>query len=214
MPEKRKSRPRNKSNDTTLLTRDWIDAARKMLIRDGHGALKVDRLARECKVTRGGFYWRFKNQEDLQKRLLEEWRTTNTTPMLDALRSDGTPKERLDRTFHLWLEEKQFDPAFDRAIRAWAATSKKVAKVVHNMDNIRLEAFEEVYRDAGYSPMEAFIRARVTYFCQVGYYTLDIHESRKRRDELYAHYYVVLTGMSVPQEEIEKELRTSRVLSG
>ncbi len=97
--------------EDTLSTQDWIDAARRMLIRDGVGALKVDRLAKECKVTRGGFYWRFGSRQELLKRLLDEWRSKNTEPMLVALRGPGSPSDRLNRTFNLWLDEVQFDPA-------------------------------------------------------------------------------------------------------
>jgi hypothetical protein len=42
--------------------------------------------------------------------------------------------------------------------------------------------------------MDAHIRARVTYYHQVGYYALGIRESHKRRLNLMPRYVRALTG--------------------
>jgi AcrR family transcriptional regulator len=182
-------------NDQTLSTQDWIDAAKRMLIRDGVGALKVDRLAKECNVTRGGFYWRFKSREDLLDRLLDEWKRANTAIFLQVLDSDEPAGVRLQNATLLWLREDQFDPAFDAAVRAWATSSADVAAVVREIDDVRIEAFHRVFLDAGYVGNEALVRARVMYFQQVGYYTLGIKDPSERRYDLLADYYRLLTGL-------------------
>jgi AcrR family transcriptional regulator len=183
------------ANDQTLSTQDWIDAAKRMLIHDGVGALKVDRLAKACNVTRGGFYWRFKSREDLLDKLLDEWKQANTAPFLDVLNSSEPASVRLQAAVLLWLREDQFDPAFDAAVRAWATSSPKAAAVVREIDQVRIEAFHRVFLDAGYRDAEALVRARVMYFQQVGYYALGIHDPSERRLDLLEHYYRLLTGL-------------------
>jgi AcrR family transcriptional regulator len=185
--------------EATLSTQDWIDAARRMLIRDGVGALKIDRLAKECNVTRGGFYWRFKSREDLLAKLLEEWRRVNTSPMLEVFKDAGSPAQRLRDAAELWIREEEFDPMFDTAVRAWAATSTQAAAVVKEVDEIRIQAFRDVFVEAGYSDIEALVRARIFYFHQVGYYTLGLNESTERRHDLFEHYYRALTGLDWDQ---------------
>ena len=180
--------------EQTLSTQDWIDAARRMLIRDGIGALKIDRLARECGVTRGGFYWRFKSRGDLLAKLLDEWRNVNTQPLTEALRGPGTPAARLKRTFLLWVAEEAFDPMFDTAVRAWAATSKSVAAMVREVDDARIQALQDLFLDAADPDVEALVRARIIYFHQVGYYAMGIHEAQQRRHDLLPHYFKVLSG--------------------
>jgi hypothetical protein len=94
----------------------------------------------------------------------------------------------------LWLEERKYNPDYDAAIRAWSRVSPKVATVVHEIDDMRIDALKQLFVDAGYDDDEAFIRARITYFHQVGYYAMGVRESAKRREELSELYYRVLTG--------------------
>src|SRR5882762_4322755 len=55
----------------------WLEAAKVVLIEEGIGMVKVDRLARRLKVTRGGFYYHFKSHHALLEDLLKRWRTQN-----------------------------------------------------------------------------------------------------------------------------------------
>src|SRR5579863_5677371 len=71
---------------------DWIAAARAELIAAGVNAVKVGRLARRLRVTRGSFYWHFKSHEDLLHELLRSWEKTNTEPFERALTQSGAPQ--------------------------------------------------------------------------------------------------------------------------
>lgn len=180
----------------TLSTQDWIDVAKAMLIREGINAVKIDRLARECHVTRGGFYWRFKSRAELLDTLLEDWRRTNTTPILTALSKPGLPSERFERLVRLWIEEQDYSPEYDTAVRNWAIIDPRVADAVHEVDNQRVEALRLLFLDFGFEGDEALVRARITYYHQVGYYTMGICESDPRRNALSSLYTRVLTGVS------------------
>jgi AcrR family transcriptional regulator len=181
-------------NAETLSTRDWLDAAKTLLIREGVESVKIDRIARECGVTRGGFYWRFRGRSDLLAQLLEEWSRTNTAPLLDVLAAEGPVSERFAAAASLWINEEEFDPRFDAAVRNWALTSSEAAQAVRAVDALRINAFYRLFLDAGLSDDEALVRARITYFHQIGYYTLHIAESAEERRRLSTLYYKVLTG--------------------
>ena len=71
----RKSRIREAENVGNLSREDWIEAAWQMLGRGGLDRVNVDALAKELKVTRGSFYWHFKNRDDLIKAILDYWNT-------------------------------------------------------------------------------------------------------------------------------------------
>jgi len=63
----------DKTATTKRLTRDdWIDNARKVLVASGIEEVKVDRLARRMRVTRGSFYWHFEHRKDLLDALLSD----------------------------------------------------------------------------------------------------------------------------------------------
>jgi len=181
-----------------LSTQDWIDVARAMLLKEGVNSVKIDRLARECGVTRGGFYWRFKSRGDLLDALLEDWKNTNSAPILEALKGPGSPAERFERLVRLWIDEQEYSPDYDTAIRNWARTDVKVQQAVHEVDNRRVEALQKLFKDFGFAEDEALVRARVTYYHQVGYYAMEVREAARRREELSQLYTLVLTGQSSP----------------
>ena len=191
----------------TLSTEDWLAVARETLIRDGIEAVKVDHLAKACGVTRGGFYWRFKSRDDLLDQLLKDWRSSNTTPFLAALAGPGSPEDRYRALMMLWIEEQDFNPDYDTAVRNWALTSPKVAAVVHTVDDIRMDALRRVFTDAGYEDDEALVRARITYFLQVGYYALGMKEAQPTRLGLADVYFRILTGFESPREAPRKSQR-------
>lgn len=187
----------------TLERADWIAAAKAMLLRDGAAAVKVERIATALNVTRGGFYWRFRDHADLMDALLKDWRDTNSTSMLGAISGPGTPVERMWKLMDVWVDETGYDSSYDIAVRAWGTTSKKVARVVRTVDEQRIEALHQLFVDYGYDDMEAFIRARVLYFHQVGYYAMGVKERKSKRHDLLTYYYKVMTGFTeIPPERL------------
>lgn len=179
----------------SLSTRDWLDAAKSLLLREGIDAVKIERIAKECGVTRGGFYWRFKGRAELLDALLDEWKQANTNPLLEVLSGPGTPAERFAAAASLWIEEEEFDPRFDTAVRNWASVSPEVAEVVREVDDTRIEGFRKIFSEMGFGYDQALVRARITYFHQIGYYTLHMEEDKIERLRLSKIYYHVLTGL-------------------
>jgi AcrR family transcriptional regulator len=183
-----------------LTVDDWVRAARTALVRQGIADVKVDRLARELKVTRGSFYWHFADRQALLDALLKHWREQNTEPFLAVVANKAEPPlQQLERIFRIWVDEKVFDPGFDSAVRDWARGSDVVARAVRSADNARIEVLRKIFSAMGYAEQEATVRARVTYYHQVGYYSMHITESQAKRRELFPSYFKVLSGKPMPQ---------------
>lgn len=189
---------RQPGTQARLSRSDWLAAARSALIANGIEAVKVDRLAKTLNVTRGGFYWHFKDRKDLLDALLENWeRQTNQMfeSVLDQDHSDGAAE--FIALVNAWIEEDVYSPAYDAAVRDWARKSSHVATAVRRVDNHRIEILRRIFTDLGYVGNAAFIRARITYFHQVGYYTLGLGESKENRRKLLPGYVDALTGGKV-----------------
>lgn len=184
------------------LTREnWIEAARKLLIKKGVDAVRIVHLAAMLKVTRGGFYWHFKDRDDLLDSLLEYWQQANTRPFEAVLRS-GSGKNGLaefQAIVDMYLDEKSYSPAWDSAVRDWARNSPHVARAVKVVDDRRIKIIRQIFLDLGYVDPEALVRARITYFHQVGYYTLHFTEGDQTRRRLVPTYAAVLTGKPIPE---------------
>lgn len=190
----RNSRKTHRTSERLSQT-DWIMAARDALIKGGVHAVKVDLISSRLNITRGSFYWHFKSRAELLGALLELWEAQNTKPFEEvAQRADVDPVRKFVDMVRIWLEEKDFDPAFDSAVRDWARSSPSVAKRIASIDELRMSLLEKVFREMGYEGQEAMVRARVTYYHQIGYYALDVHESKKRRRELLPYYIEILIG--------------------
>ena len=186
-----------------LSREDWIAIARKALIASGVEEVKVDVLARRLKVTRGSFYWHFKHRKDLLDALLDDWEKSNRKEI--EVVEERAAESGLVELFKVWLSEDPNYPAFDIAVRVWARKSRDVAKLVHEIDEAWLSVFRHFFERSGMEATEAFVRARIMYFHQIGYYALSIDESIADRARLGPVYYKALTG-SPPPPDMEDAL--------
>lgn len=171
---------------------DWIAAARKVLIASGVDDVKVDRLARRMKVTRGSFYWHFRNRKDLLDALLSGWVAHKQQELDEAL----SRWERFGavEVARIWLREDPTYPDFDMAIRFWARKSKAVAQAVRAIDDRWIAFLSSRFAAAGQSELESVARARVLYMHQIGYYAIGFDEDMATRLAFLPHYNKVLLG--------------------
>jgi AcrR family transcriptional regulator len=173
----------------------WLEAARSALIEEGTAGIEINKLAKRLGVTRGGFYWFFASRDQLLDELLAFWVQTSTQLFERILSShDRNGMREYQALVDLWIDEKEYDPRWDAAVRDWARTSAAVLGAVKVVDRRRIALLERLFRDMGYRGKEAHVRARVTYYHQVGYYALGVQESRRERMELLPFYTRVLTG--------------------
>jgi AcrR family transcriptional regulator len=174
---------------------DWVEAARLALIEGGVGKVKVEPLAGVLGVTTGSFYHHFGKRQDLLDAVLTHWETKNTAPLFRAVREAGDdPGAQLDALFDVWVAESDYDPAYDSAVRDWARTSAEAEGAVRRVDAQRIELLKSIFLGFGYDDDHAFIRARVTYFHQVGYYAMAITEPRAVRARWRPLYREILVG--------------------
>jgi AcrR family transcriptional regulator len=176
----------------------WLEAARRALTEEGTAGVEINKLAKRLGVSRGGFYWFFKSREQLLHELVAYWAKASTVVFDGILQRNGKNGMReFQSLVDLWIDEKAYDPRWDGAVRDWARTSSTVLKVVERVDNRRIAVLERVFLDLGYKGKEAHVRARVTYYHQVGYYALGVRESRKQRLALLPFYKKILAGDEV-----------------
>ena len=189
------AQPARRSRKEPLGREAWLHAAREALIREGIGSVEVGRLARKLKVTRGGFYWFFNSRKQLLNELLADWERTNNAAFKAVLKHAGrNGMTEFMAIVDIWINESQYNPAWDAAVRDWARLSGSVANTVRRVDDERIAVLAQVFKDMGYPDDESFVRARVTYFHQVGYYALGVRETREERLKLLPLYTRTLTG--------------------
>jgi AcrR family transcriptional regulator len=173
----------------------WLDTARQALIEEGTAGVEINKLAKRLGGSRSSFYWFFKNRAQLLEELVGYWAQTSTVLFEKVLQAPGRNgvEEYLAMT-NLWIDENEYDPKWDGAVRDWARTSQTVRKVVQAVDQKRIDVLERIFNDMGYTGKEAHVRARIMYYHQVGYYAMGVQESQKERRALIPYYQKALTG--------------------
>lgn len=187
------------SDETLLrqanLTRtDWLAAALDCLLEGGVDNVKITRLADRLGVTRGSFYWHFKDRADVLSGLLEIWRRTNTAAILAAVADAPSPREGVLGLFACWLDTELYDPKLDMAIRAWAQADRALLVQVRKADQDRLTAIASMFERGGQSRQQAVVSARNIYYMQMGYYALDVGEKWRERVSYLGEYYLSYVG--------------------
>src|ERR1700676_5302161 len=115
--------PRARGKRRPLGREIWLDTARQALIEEGTAGVEINKLAKRLRVSRGGFYWFFKNRAELLEKLLEYWVHTSTVLFENILQiPDRNGMEEYLAMTNLWVDEKEYDPKWDSAVRDWART--------------------------------------------------------------------------------------------
>jgi AcrR family transcriptional regulator len=120
---------------------DWLQAARLALIRGGPAAVRIEKLARELKVTKGSFYWHFKDREHLLETLLHEWEdeTESLFREVAAFTDAGEAFQFLGEYVQKSMSSPPGKYPPDIGIFNWAATDPKVATRVNRIERIRID---------------------------------------------------------------------------
>lgn len=192
------------SGNAKVTREDWLNLALETLISEGVEAVRVLALAQKLSVSRSSFYWYFKSRQDLLDQLLEHWRDNNTRFIVGrAERPAASITQAVLNVFECWLDASLFNPQLDFAVRAWSRLSAEVRRVVNEEDDARVAAVCAMFKRYGYEDTEAFVRARVLYFVQIGYYSLEIDEPVRSRLSLVPAYLRTHTGKDPLDGEVE-----------
>lgn len=184
---------------------DWLSQALAILISDGVDAVLVLPLARKLKVSRSSFYWYFRNRKDLLDHLLQHWMSTNTAAIIEhAGRPSRTAVQGVLHIFECWVSETTYSPRLDIAVRNWATKSNAVRALVEKADDARLVAIRQMYQRHGFDEEDAFIRARILYYVQVGYYALELKETMEARLSHIEAYLRAFTGEEPARADVDR----------
>lgn len=149
---------------------DWTEAAWQMLGKGSLDQVRVDALARHLKVTRGSFYWHFRDRDDLIEAILERWFTALglEQSMLPALRDIADPGERLWTIGERVI--RQNDNSQFVALRLWARGDAAARKRLEIEDRKRLDHIVQQFRDLGFPAAEAGVRGDIYHALVQGEY--------------------------------------------
>jgi AcrR family transcriptional regulator len=148
------------------LTRsDWLKHGLRTLANDGANALKVGPMADKLKVSRGSFYWHFRDIADFRSQLLKSWQERSTDQVIRELEAEKADPERLK---HLMKRAFNVKRNLDRAVRSWATEDDEVGAMVASVDAARVAYIAKMLAAAGVDSQRARARAVFLYWAYLG----------------------------------------------
>jgi AcrR family transcriptional regulator len=157
-----------------------VTAAFDALRSGGPQAVKVESIAKALKVSKGSFYWHFKNASDLKSAMLDQWMAVATMAIIQEVESNLKDS---DQTLHHLVRisaanlsnSSQHASLNQAAIRDWARYDSEVAIVLKKVDKKRLDYVTRGFRLAGFKPKQSTENAKILYAALIGLECLARH---------------------------------------
>jgi AcrR family transcriptional regulator len=166
----------------------WIKAGFAELARTGVEGVRVEVLAKNLGVTKGGFYRRFRDRAALLAEMLQDWRQRRIAAIEQQASLDGeTARDRLKALIRLYSERMNTEGmAIELAIRQWARSDEAAASAVAGVDAARLKNVAQLYRATGLEAEEADAQAFLFYCFIFGQSLLFLERGPRKRAQLIA----------------------------
>lgn len=154
-----------------LEAQDWIDAALAILAEQGVDGVRVEPLAKRLGVTKGSFYWHFKDRDALLERILEHWRRHATLDIIERLERSADPTARFKNLLRIPFhgEKSNRGAEVELSIRLWGRRDAGARAALQEVDKLRLKYIQGLLEEAGLKRPDAIPRAIHAYaFMRVG----------------------------------------------
>jgi AcrR family transcriptional regulator len=163
----------------------WIDAGMRALASGGPDAVRIEPLARELGVTKGGFYWHFDGRRALLDEVLDAWESRSITDVIDRVEEGGGDgRAKLRRLFGMAGSSGEL-LSVDLAVRDWSRRDPAVARRLRRADNRRMEFMRPLFAEFSADADEVEVRCMLSVSLWIGnHFMAADHEGRSRRQVL------------------------------
>ncbi len=143
----------------------WVQAALDTLADEGVTGIRVEVLAKRLHVTKGSFYWHFKDRQDLLAGVLDVWKEGRIRDIIKQTRPE--PGKEQAQLFHVIdvysASRNKKGILIELAMREWARRDSLAAATVEEVDAWRLRCARELFLAIGLPLREASTRSMLLY---------------------------------------------------
>jgi len=161
----------------------WIEAAQQALGAGGPEAVRIEALAASLGVSKGGFYWHFKDRQALLAELLDSWEQAMVEDVIASVESrPADPRAKLQQLFEL---ARTVDFAVELALRDWARRDRAVARRLRRIDGRRMEYLRSLFGQFCADENDVEARSMLAFSLFIGsYFIIATHGGRSRGEVL------------------------------
>jgi AcrR family transcriptional regulator len=171
----------------------WIDAGLRVLGVGGPDAVRIEPLAEALGVTRGGFYWYFKDRKAFLEEMLDTWESRSIDQALERVESEGGDARDKVRRAGMLTFSRELLP-IDLAVRDWARRDSSVAARLRRVDNRRMEYLRALISTFCADPVDVEARSMLAFSLGIAnHFIAAEHETSNRAEVLEAAMKRVLS---------------------
>lgn len=157
--EKRGNGTQGRSTSESLSRAQWIEAAWELLGEGSVDRVRVEPLAKKLGVTKGSFYWHFKDRQELVDALLDRWFSIWDD---DADPSSSAAADPADRIWDLFERViRRVSRGQTVSLRLWSHHDPAVARRIEARDKERLTFLVDQFVELGFDREDAVVRGQL-----------------------------------------------------
>lgn len=163
----------------------WIEEGLGALAAGGPDSVRIESLAQALGVSKGGFYWHFKDRRALLEEMLDAWERTWVDEVIAAVEAgDGDARSRLRRLFALAVASGGELLKIELAIRNWARREEAVAQRLRQVDNRRMNYMRSLFGAICEDDDDVEARCLLTFSLFIGGQFVSVDHGRRSRAEV------------------------------
>ncbi len=162
-----------------LTARDWLDQGLRTLAKSGFTALKAEPLAKAMGVSRGSFYWHFRDIDAFHAAILRHWREVAAEQIIANVEASSAGQNPMPVLLRRVFGGK---PVLERAVRTWATVDPVARAAVQAIDRRRMSYVINLFERSGLAPGVARARAQILYWMFLGFILTDKPLPRTRQE--------------------------------
>jgi AcrR family transcriptional regulator len=160
----------------------WIEAALKALGAGGPDAVRVEALAASLGVSKGGFYWHFKDRQALLGEMLDRWEKDVVGDVIARIESQpAEPRAKLQQLFEL---APSVDFAVELALRDWSRRDGDVAERLRRIDTRRMDYLRLLFGQFCADENDVEARSMLAFSLFIGSYFIVAEHGGKTRSQV------------------------------
>jgi AcrR family transcriptional regulator len=122
-------------------------------------------------VSKGGFYWHFKDRQALLDEMLDSWEKAVVEDVIASVESQ--PAEPRAKLQHLFELAPSVDFAVELALRDWSRRDGDVAERLHRIDNRRMGYLRSLFGQFCADENDVEVRSMLVFSLFIGSYVFD-----------------------------------------
>ena len=147
----------------------WIEEGLRALAAGGPEAVRIEPLARKLGISKGGFYWHFRDRQSLLEEMLDAWERSGVDEVIEAIEAeDEDARSRLRRLFALAVASGGELLKIELAIRNWARRDRTVGERLRQVDNRRMDYMRSLFGAICEDDDEVEARCLLTFSLFIG----------------------------------------------